>query len=273
MDAAQKRTYALVALASVLTALFILLALAVSDEGRYNLFVTSFDEGAANIFNVRHAAASIFLFFTYLGSPFVVIAVECALLVFIIIIRRRMLAAFFIGGLIAGESLSVGFKMLLTRARPPDFVYDLPRFGYSFPSGHAVVSTVFYGFAGFCLAHIAKKRRHKMLITIATVLLVFVIGISRILLGYHWASDVIGGWLLGGAVLSLLVSIFAAVHKHTNREKLGHTKGYRREIVIFAIVAACMLALGYYVTHPLKIRSTIEYQLRASRPFINQSNI
>jgi undecaprenyl-diphosphatase len=96
-------------------------------------------------------------------------------------------------------------KNLVHRKRPPTmYVAHMKIHSYSFPSGHAFGAVAFYGL----LAYLAFKylpAPWNILATIALVILVLMIGISRVYLGAHFPSDVLAGWLLGGLALFLII--------------------------------------------------------------------
>lgn len=111
------------------------------------------------------------------------------------------LALIIAGVLIAAASATDIVKDALARPRPPAAV--LEHFTYSFPSGHTTNSTTTYGL----LALVAwRSRRPRAIRGIAVALgitLPILVGLSRIGLGVHFPSDVLGGWLLGLAFVSL----------------------------------------------------------------------
>ena len=90
---------------------------------------------------------------------------------------------------------------IVTRRKRPDTLYvQKMRFAhYSFPSGHAYGSLLVYGFLA-CLAA-------SWPIYILAALLVFLIGLSRVYLGAHFPSDVLGGWLLAAVALVIVITI------------------------------------------------------------------
>ncbi|HNX27947.1 MAG TPA: phosphatase PAP2 family protein [Syntrophomonadaceae bacterium] len=79
--------------------------------------------------------------------------------------------------------------------------------GYSFPSGHATLSMAFYGFIIYLLLAESKKSRKKKNLAGFLVVLIFLIGLSRIYLNVHYATDVLAGYILG--IIFLVFFIFA----------------------------------------------------------------
>ncbi len=99
------------------------------------------------------------------------------------------------------------FKFIFTRERPIG-INIISEVGYSFPSGHSMISVAFYGFLAYMYLHSNKSKKKRLLVIISFVLLALLIGISRIYLGVHYASDVLAGFALSLAYLILYVSIF-----------------------------------------------------------------
>ncbi|QLE58720.1 phosphatase PAP2 family protein [Nostoc sp. TCL26-01] len=102
---------------------------------------------------------------------------------------------------------AVGFNCLLkeifARQRPALWDYIVHAVHYSFPSGHAMVSTAVYGYVGYVLAQEFPQWRQPILA--ATVTLILAIGFSRLYLGVHWPTDVLAGYAIG--LLWLIVCI------------------------------------------------------------------
>lgn len=110
--------------------------------------------------------------------------------------------------LVLSSLINVGFKYLIRRDRP-DILQLVDIGGYSFPSGHSMVSMSFFGFFIY-LCIINYKTKWKYLIISSLTLLILLIGFSRIYLGVHYFSDVIGGFSLGLlwlGIYSLIVDI------------------------------------------------------------------
>ncbi|MFC4945011.1 phosphatase PAP2 family protein [Pseudonocardia sp. GCM10023141] len=105
---------------------------------------------------------------------------------------------------VAAFVLNAGFKRLYGRARPPLADQLTPQDTFALPSGHALVSVVVIGvLAGICVLRWRSGSRQLLAVTAVVVaaVVVAVIGISRLYLGVHWFTDVVTGWLLGGAWL------------------------------------------------------------------------
>ncbi len=123
-----------------------------------------------------------------------------------LVLARRYWAAFrvaFASGV--GGLVALGLKALFARDRPMEQV--IPAHGYSFPSGHAFASTVFYGMLIYLVWRFTEKRWARALATVAGVLVILMVGLSRVYLNVHFLTDVVGGWLSGTAwlVASLLL--------------------------------------------------------------------
>ncbi len=105
-------------------------------------------------------------------------------------------------GLVAGFNYLL--KMLIARERPIDINLITER-GFSFPSGHAMTSIAFYGYIAYLLSKRYKDK--KVLIYGISGLLIMLIGISRIYLGVHFATDILAGWTMGLIYLISFIKI------------------------------------------------------------------
>jgi undecaprenyl-diphosphatase len=150
---------------------------------------------------------------TFVGSEVVVGSV--ALLLLAMLLRRRSWdrALTVACGIAGSAALTVAVKLLVGRARPP----AVDRLGpidhtYSFPSGHTLNSSVLLGLLVLVVAPTLAAARRRAL-GAAAVALALGVGVSRAYLGYHWATDVMAGWLLAVAWLSTVVLLVPAVRR------------------------------------------------------------
>lgn len=110
-----------------------------------------------------------------------------------------------VGGLIT--LVNTALKLAINRPRPSaDLVHVLsPEQGSGFPSGHAFFVILILGLAAYFILINLKNRVLRMLVLTGLIALILLTGISRVYLGVHWPSDVVGGYLIGGAFLTALI--------------------------------------------------------------------
>jgi undecaprenyl-diphosphatase len=113
-------------------------------------------------------------------------------------LQRRYVAIILITiSLVGAGLLTSGLKATFGRQRPPIEYRAIEADALSFPSGHSVISAVLYLTLGAMLARVTAERRMKFYIIAVAVLLTFLVGFSRVYLGVHYTTDVLGGWVAG----------------------------------------------------------------------------
>ena len=150
---------------------------------------------------INNPMTIIMKFITFFASP-----LWCIVLAIIIIIFNKKLGKYFSINLALVFLLNFVLKLVFARERPID-INIITESGYSFPSGHSMVSAGMYGFLAYNLWKSKIKNGCKVKGCIGLDKLTFLIGLSRIYLGVHYASDVIGGFVLGIAYLVLFIQI------------------------------------------------------------------
>jgi undecaprenyl-diphosphatase len=116
-----------------------------------------------------------------------------------------------IAGIGLGKLVSSLLKLLSGRPRPGDLLVQIGAGAYydlSFPSGHAMFFMEFFGFLFFLTYTLVKPGLARTAGLLALGTLVVLVGVSRIYLGAHWPSDVLGGYLAGGLWLMLMIETY-----------------------------------------------------------------
>jgi undecaprenyl-diphosphatase len=98
-------------------------------------------------------------------------------------------------------------KYIIQRPRPT-VLRLVEEGGFSFPSGHSMVSMAFYGFLIYLISKKMKNKYAKVSLITLLCVLIFVVGVSRVYLGVHFATDIIAGHLLGVAYLILFINFW-----------------------------------------------------------------
>jgi len=142
---------------------------------------------------------------TNLGGVYVVLITIG--IIFVYLLHKKcwwdLFSFFLAAGL--GEILLILLKLFFHRPRP---AHQLAMaHGYSFPSGHAFIATIVYGFLIYVTWRLSKSEALRFTISAMSILLIVLVGISRIYLNVHWLTDVLGGYAAGLAWLVLSVII------------------------------------------------------------------
>lgn len=150
----------------------------------------------------------LFRMMTNLGSefflyPFVVITA----IVLFIWFKHWLPAVIFAGGTLSSHLVNTFIKSIVTRERPSILV-EANAEGYSFPSGHAMISIVCYGLIGYFITKKLKSKAAIWIVQILFSLLIFLIGISRYVINVHYLTDIITGLFLGYLLLSGFIYLY-----------------------------------------------------------------
>jgi undecaprenyl-diphosphatase len=140
---------------------------------------------------------------TAIGGPTVLGLVVCVVAGFLALQTRYRTALVVLGTAASGELVNVVLKNAFMRPRPTIVPHLRDVVSTSFPSGHAMESAIIYLTLGAMLMRIAERRLTKIYCMAVAVTLTLLVGISRVVLGVHYPSDVIGGWIIGFAWASI----------------------------------------------------------------------
>ena len=118
--------------------------------------------------------------------------------------RRWFPGAAAVGVAAAGVLSRFGLAELIRDARPPRIDRLVPVDGFSFPSGHAATSALVAGTLAWLLTFLIPARSVRVVATAVLAGWALLVALSRVYLGVHWASDILGSWLLAGVWLTVL---------------------------------------------------------------------
>ena len=141
---------------------------------------------------------------TTLGSAiFIITAIIC---VGLLSKNKKYFLIFSLCNLI-GVILNNIIKLIVKRPRPTNTLVLTTEKSYSFPSGHSMSSMIFYGLLIYYIANTIKNKKIKILLISLLTAIILLIGLSRIYLGVHYATDVTGGYLIGLLYLITFIKI------------------------------------------------------------------
>ena len=141
-------------------------------------------------------------FITNFGGIIGLITMDITTFIILILNRRKLMGSLVIINLAIAGALNQLLKRIIQRPRPTEYRL-IEENGYSFPSGHSMVSAAFYGFFIYLIFKYVKNKHVKCI----SITLLSLIGTSRIYLGVHYTSDVLAGFLISISYLVIFTSI------------------------------------------------------------------
>ena len=160
------------------------------------------------ILNLRSEPLTVIMkVITNLSSAYVLIAITIGILLFV---KNKKVGLCVASNLIITTLLNQLLKYIIQRPRPDGYRL-IAESGYSFPSGHSMVSMAFYGLIIYLIWKMVKNKKIKYISCGILGLLIPMIGFSRIYLGVHYASDVVGGFAISIVYLLLFTNIARSV--------------------------------------------------------------
>ncbi|MDB5244599.1 MAG: phosphoesterase [Parcubacteria group bacterium] len=195
---------------TIFGALFLILLLTflgITESIVNSLPIVKFDESfAQSLYHLRSPAAAQFLYTVTHAADQITIIVFAIFSVTYLYFKKELAYLYAILITCLGtEACVYVIKILINRPRPiADIAYYIEN-SASFPSGHASIAIAFYGFITYYIMTHVPGKGMKATALVLGVLLVVLIGFSRLYLGVHYLSDVLGGFLIGG--LWLIIGI------------------------------------------------------------------
>lgn len=187
----------LISLEVILSICFILILIFVLNGN-----ISNFDNNIYSLISnlISSSMTSFMKIITFLGSAYTLITITVLLILFS---KDKI---YFSINLIGIFLLNQLLKHIIQRPRPVD-INIINENGYSFPSGHSMISMAVYGFLIYYIYKNMNNKRLKWILILLLSILILLIGFSRIYLGVHYASDVLGGFILSLIWLIIFILI------------------------------------------------------------------
>jgi membrane-associated phospholipid phosphatase len=159
----------------------------------------------------------VMLFFTFLGRHEFLIPANLIIIAYYLFIKKHRWYSIKVPAIaLSSLALMFGLKHLFDRERPLVPLLEEAR-GLSFPSGHALMSVTFYGLLIYIVFKNVKKPMLRWTLISLLLLLILIVGFSRIYLRVHYASDVIAGLCVGLLWLVICVSVLNRLEKYSQK--------------------------------------------------------
>lgn len=157
-----------------------------------------------SIFPVSVSMTAIMKMITTLGSSIVIVA---GLISVAILIKDKKYFKIFVFATLLGSIINNILKLIFHRPRPSQTMALAAETSYSFPSGHSMVSMIFYGLVIYYVRKFIKKRWLRNLLIAILSIVILAVGVTRIYLGVHYATDVLAAYVLGFVYLVCFIKV------------------------------------------------------------------
>ena len=184
---------------------------------------------------------------TQLGSIWVIGFFVASFSLFLWFSHRRYYLLGLYVSIIGSELLTIAGKYAFARDRPSTALFQESL--YSFPSGHATIAVAFYGFVLYTFFQETPSFRSKLNLFFIALIVVMLIGMSRIYFGVHYVSDVLAGYLVGAMwmVIGIALSEWQRCYETSGKLDLKHS----HHLALFIGAVSFIYYLLYVCWHPL----------------------
>ncbi|AIC95376.1 phosphatase PAP2 family protein [Shouchella lehensis] len=180
--------------------------------------VTAFDRAILSWFEQNRTDGLLMLMdgLAFVGSTKMVVILGILLITFLLVSRSPLKdVSFSASVLLTTGILNTAAKYSVARVRPEEFmIIELST--YSFPSGHTMGAVSFYSVVAFLIWKRSERRSIRFAICSFSIMMIVLMGLSRVYLGVHFPTDVLGGFFLSGAILTFLYWFYYKRDKHSS---------------------------------------------------------
>lgn len=161
------------------------------DRFVYNMLMSIKCTNVTNVFKI----------ITTLGNTRFIIFSNIIIVIFYAFIKKNSLLLIPFSSILSPIINNI-LKFIFRRPRPDEIYRLITESNYSFPSGHAMISILFYG--SIIVLINRSNIKHKIVLNTLIILIILLIGITRVYLGVHYVSDIIGGYLISLSIIVLI---------------------------------------------------------------------
>jgi membrane-associated phospholipid phosphatase len=204
-----------------LIGLFGLVGYAIGRPGRIASFDQDFGQRLCDHRQESPSVRQLFLWITEAGSEQKLTVLTLGLAVVLLFRRLRLLALVWLVEMAGGGLLDSELKLFYQRDRPlfrDDAILETTM---SFPSGHSMGAVLAYGFIAYLLFLVVRRLWGRLIVLLASILVIVAIGFSRLYLGAHFFSDVMGGYIIGLAWLTTCIAAYETARRHAGKGARG----------------------------------------------------
>ncbi len=141
---------------------------------------------------------------TALGSIVWLFSISFVLMLIKVFGENKREAWFILFSAIGSWALSFSLKYFFSRNRPQLISSEVEVYSQSFPSAHALMTITIFSAMSLIFSQSLNNKSQKVTLWVSTIIIIAAVGVSRLYLGVHWATDVIAGWTLGAALVLAL---------------------------------------------------------------------
>ena len=222
--------------------------------------IVSADIRVANLLAIFRNAelTTVFFWITLLGKWQTILIFSTATILVLWLWKKRSYIIPLLLSMGGSEVFTSIGKVVFHRARPDVAIYTENSF--SFPSGHATIAIAFYGFLAYLLIRNSKNWKNKINVFFASLIVILLIGFSRLYLGVHYVSDVWGGYLTGAIWLIIAISLSEYLLSKKQKKEIVSSNLKKQlataGIIIISILLYIVFAFHYQIPVSRQIQET-----------------